>query len=76
MKIEINLPKEFMNDMVAEQEMRFSSCFMRRDEIVDEISQEFLTTILTEYKLNYLLNKSLNQKNEYLKINISKTNGK
>ena len=75
MKIEINIPKEFLDDMVTEQEMRFSSCFMRKDELIDEVSQEFLSTILTEYKLNYLLNKTLNHKNEYLKINISKNNG-
>ena len=66
MKIEINIPNNIMDDMVKEQEVVYSSCFVLENKIDDIISQEFLKEILTEYKIN----KSSN----YLNIKISKNN--
>jgi|TARA_R110001592_G_scaffold250193_1_gene512826 hypothetical protein len=50
--IELNISEEILNDMITEQEMRYSSCFVRKDELIDDVSQEFLTTILRDYKNN------------------------
>lgn len=72
MKIELDVPKEILNDMVLEQEMKKSSCFIGESSPIDEISQEFLVTILTEYKFKSLLNKSL----DYISLKISKANAK
>ena len=68
LKLKIN--EDILEDMITEQEMRFSSCFVRRDELVDDVSQEFLRTILTEYKTNRPISK-----NEHLLIKIQKNNG-
>jgi len=72
MKIEIDIPKKIMNDMVMEQEIRFSSCFVKKDELIDDISQEFLSAIISEYKMKSVFNQSLNN----ISIKISKKNGK
>lgn len=72
MKIKIDIPKKIMNDMVMEQEMRFSSCFVRKDEIIDDISQEFLNAIISEYKMKSVFNQSLDN----ISIKISKKNAK
>lgn len=72
MKIELDVPKEILNDMVLEQEMKNSSCFIGESTPIDEISQEFLVTVLTEYKLKSVLNKSL----DYISLKISKANAK
>lgn len=50
--LEISIDKQILNDMIEEQEIINSSCFIRKDEVQDDISQEFLKTILLEYKLN------------------------
>tara|TARA_B110000908_G_C10246951_1_gene449413 strand:+ start:477 stop:695 length:219 start_codon:yes stop_codon:yes gene_type:complete len=70
MKIEINISKEILEDMIMEQEMKNSSCFIGDSSPIDEISQEFLVTVLTEYKYKSLLNKSLNN----ISLKISKAN--
>ena len=70
MKIKIDIPKKIMNDMVMEQEMRFSSCFVRKDEIIDDISQEFLNAIISEYKMKSVFHQSLDN----ISIKISKKN--
>ena len=70
MKIEINISKEILEDMIMEQEMKNSSCFIGDSSPIDEISQEFLVTVLTEYKYKSLLNKSLNK----ISLKISKAN--
>ena len=58
MKIEINISKEILEDMIMEQEMKNSSCFIGDSSPIDEISQEFLVTLI-ELRL---------------KVNISKIN--
>jgi len=70
MKIEIDISKEILEDMIMEQEMKNSSCFIGDSSPIDEISQEFLVTVLTEYKYKNLLNKSLN----HISLKISKAN--
>ena len=55
MKIEIDISKEILEDMIMEQEMKNSSCFIGDSSPIDEISQEFLVTVLTEYKYKNLL---------------------
>tara|TARA_B100000780_G_scaffold274125_1_gene238691 strand:+ start:638 stop:856 length:219 start_codon:yes stop_codon:yes gene_type:complete len=71
MKIEIDIPKEILGDMIMEQEMKSSSCFIGKSEPIDLISQEFLVTLLTEYKYKSIFNKSL----DYISLKISKANG-
>ena len=70
MKIEIDIPKKIMNDMIVEQETINSSCFVKEDEVLDDISREFLTAILTEYKMQEFLCLPFNN----ISIKISKKN--
>jgi|TARA_B100001094_G_scaffold250781_2_gene248420 hypothetical protein len=72
MKIEIDIPKDILEDMILEQEMKQSSCFIGESSPIDEISQDFLFNVLTLYKNKSMLNKSLN----YISLKISKRDGK
>jgi len=69
MKLEIDVTKEMLNDMVKEYEIISSSCFMRKDEWQDAISQEFLEVILYQYKKlkpkDYLSIKIRKRKRDY-----------
>lgn len=67
--LKVKISEDILEDMITEQEMRFSSCFMRKDELIDDVSQEFLRTLLTEYKANRPISK-----NEHLLIKIQKNN--
>ncbi len=68
MKIEIDIPKDILEHMILEQEMKQSSCFIGESSPIDVISQDFLVNVLTEYKYKSMLNKSLN----YISLKISK----
>lgn len=72
MKIELDIPKKILNDMVMEQEMKNSSCFIGNSSPIDLISQEFLSAILYEYKSKNVFNQSVDN----ISIKISKKNGK